>query len=449
MELINLFLYISLTILIGFNILRLITFNKDGLYFPEVAALSLGIGIGFIALQMLLYYFLNIKFGILTIIIPWAALPILNSLLFKKRAGFEKMPGASDERGIGHKALNLILSAGIIFEISYAFFRALVRPIESYDAVAIYAIKSKIFFLAKSIPQGYFSGLGNIFPHPDYPLNIPLFQSFIYLALSSLNDQLVKVIYPLYFLAILALLYCAIRRFAKSTYALLFTFVLASMPQFNAYAANAYLDLPLAFYCFASAIFLFRWFEEKGHARLLVISAVMAGLAGWTKNEGLLYCAVGALIILMSGKIRGAVLYAVIIALILAPWIYIKKAYGLVNTDVGEIGLNPLNLLRQIGKLGPIFYEFQRQVFGPKKWNIFWIAALAAFILNFRKSFSGILKFVTIFLALTVSGYIFIYLISPIDIIFFLKKTWSRFLVQFLPIAVYWLALVLREDEEE
>jgi len=261
-----------------------------------------------------------------------------------------------------------------------------------------------------------------------------------------LNDQLVKVIYPLYFIAILVLLYCAIRRFASQTYALLFTFILASIPQFNAYAANAYLDLPLAFYCFAAALFLFKWFEDDRKARFLVISAVMAGLAGWTKNEGLLYCSVGILLILISGKIRGVVLYTVIIALILAPWIYIKKVYGLVNTDVGEIGLNPIGLLKQIGKLGPIFYEFQRQVFGPKKWNIFWIAALAAFILNFRKSVAGMQRYVTIFLALTVSGYILIYLISPIDITFFLKKTWSRFLVQFLPIAVYWLAAVLKED---
>ncbi|MDD5136000.1 MAG: hypothetical protein PHN63_01475, partial [Candidatus Omnitrophica bacterium] len=40
-----------------------------------------------------------------------------------------------------------ILWAGIILEVFYAFFRALIRPIESYDAVAIYAIKSKIFYL--------------------------------------------------------------------------------------------------------------------------------------------------------------------------------------------------------------------------------------------------------------------------------------------------------------
>ena len=435
------------------------TFKKRCFRLPEELALSFGLGIGSISLQMLLCYFLKIKFSILTIVIPWAALPVLNYLLPKRKAGFEQISGQSGGNGTGHRVLNVFLASGIIFEISYAFFRALIKPIESYDAVAIYAIKSKIFFLAKSIPQGYFAGLGSIFPHPDYPLNIPLFQSFIYLALSSLNDQLVKVIFPLYFLAILVLLYYAIRRFASPAYALLFTFVLAGIPQFNAYAANAYLDLPLAFYCFAAALFLFRWFKDCRDTRFLVISAVMAGLAGWTKNEGLLYCAVYLILILVFfilnikkvtlKEIRTLALYAVIISLILAPWIYIKKIYGLVNTDVGEISLNPLGLLRQSDKMLPIFYEFQRQVFGPKKWNIFWIAALAAFILNFKNCFTGIQKYITIFLALTVSGYIFIYLISPIDITFFLKKTWSRFLVHFTPIAVYWLAMVLKEEGAE
>jgi len=191
----------------------------------------------------------------------------------------------------------------------------------------------------------------------------------------------------------------------------------------------------------------------------LILSAVMAGLAGWTKNEGLLYCMVSILSMLVffifnfdNMKWRdavGMVIYAVIMFLILAPWVYIRMRYHLVNTDIGAISLNPLRLLKESHKLLPIFYEFQRQIFGPKKWNIFWIVTLAAFVLNFKNSFTGMLRYITIFLILTVSGYIFVYLISPIDINFFLKKTWSRFMVQFLPIAVYWLAAILRKDAKE
>jgi hypothetical protein len=446
-------------VLIGFNILRLVTFGK-GLSFPESLAVSFGIGIGFISLQMLLYHFLNIKFDILAMIIPWAVLPLLNNLLFQKnKAPFNNLSKPSQPKDTRFKIFNICLWIGIIFEISYAFFRALIKPIESYDAVAIYAIKSKIFFLAKSIPADYFGAFTNMFPHPDYPLNIPLFQSFIYIALNSLNDQLVKVIFPLYFLAVVVMLYYAIRRFAGHTYSLVFTFVLASIPQFNAYAANAYLDLPLAYYSFASAIFLFEWLRERKSFALLALSAVMAGLAGWTKNEGLLYCVVSVLSMLVFFMFNfekmkwryviGMVLYAAIIFLILAPWMYIRTRYHLVNTDVGAISLNPLHILRQSHRLGPIFYEFQKQIFGPKKWNIFWIAVLAAFALNFKKSFTGTLRYITIFLVFTVSGYIFIYLISPIDINFFLQKTWSRFLVQFLPIAVYWLAIILKKDVKE
>ena len=143
--------------------------------------------------------------------------------------------------------LDIFLVFGISFEVVYAFFRALVKPIEAYDAVAIYAIKSKIFYLAGAIPEEFFSRIAAIFPHPDYPLNIPLAQTLGYWSMGVLNDQLIKLIFPLFFVGILALLYFAVRRFAGRTYALVFAFLLASVPQFNAYAANAYLEVPLAF----------------------------------------------------------------------------------------------------------------------------------------------------------------------------------------------------------
>ena len=456
MELINLFLYVSLVTFIGFNILRLVTFKRRDLYFPEEMAISFGLGIGFISLQMLLLYFLNIRFNVLAIIIPWAALPILNSILPKNVTCPEKTPRVSVRKNTGHKILNFFLAFGIIFEISYAFFRALIKPIESYDAVAIYAMKSKIFFLAKSIPAAYFRDLANIVSHPDYPLNIPLFQTFIYTALCSLNDQLVKIIFPLYFLAILALFYYAIRRFGSPTYALLFTFILASIPQFNAYAANAYLDLPLAYYCFVSALFLFRWFEDSKSTRFLLISAVMAALAGWTKNEGLMYCAVNLLLIsiflisdhkkISRREMSAFIIYTAIVAVISLPWLWLKHSHHIVNSDIGHIDITPSNILKQSHKLGPILYEFQKHLFGPKKWNIFWLAALAALILNFKRAFSGIQKYISMSLGLIVAGYIFFYIISPLDVVYFLGKTWSRFLVQFLPIAVYWLAALLEED---
>jgi len=428
-----------------------------GLSMAEKLAMAYGLGIGFISLEMLALSLLKMRFTFFNIAAPWLVILIANVILLSKKApGHSIKPDLSAKDDSKILVLKIVLQAGIALEIFYAFFRALIKPIESYDAVAIYAIKSKIFYLAGIIPSDYFTALAKHFPHPDYPLNIPLIETFIYLTLASLNDALVKIVFPLYFIGTLAMLYFAVRRFANSNYALIFTFMLATIPQFNAYACNAYIDLPLAFYCFTSAIFLFEYFRDRTRIHFMVLSAVMAALAGWTKNEGLMYCAayIVTMIIYFAFNLKkssvkdiiSALLYVIIIAAISVPWLLIKKIFGLVNNDMGLMDMSPASLVNNIYKLGPIFYEFQKELFGPKKWNIFWAAAACIFIIRIKAAFSGHRRYVTITLFLIISGYVLAYMVSPIDIRFFLAKTWSRFLVQFLPIAVYWLALMLKDD---
>lgn len=452
MELASLFFLGIVFTFIGANVLYLIS-GWRALAFLECIAISFGLGVGCVTLEILFFHILNLQLNALAVILPWLVLIAVNAILYfgaKVKAGLLRF----ETKKFGY--LDIALSLGIAFEISYAFFRALIKPIESYDAVAIYAIKSKIFFLARGIPHDFFTRIVNYFPHPDYPLNIPLAEMLGYLFMGNLNDQLVKLIFPIFFICILALLYFAVRRFASRTYALVFTFILATIPQFNAYAANAYLELPFAFYAFAAALFLFRWFEDRKLVRFLLISAIMAGLAGWTKNEGLMYCAayimLAAIFLILNFRkvsrkdIACFFLYIVVIAAILAPWLYIKNATHLINTDIGRAESKILTIGKEVHKLKPILNEFQKQVFGPKKWNIFWIALIASIAFNIKDAFRGTGRYAAIFLALVIGGYVFIYMAAPIDVTFFVKKSWSRFLLHFLPIAVYWLALMLKDD---
>ena len=464
---------ITAVMFVGYNILYAPIFKRlCGLSFMERLFISYGVGMGSLSLEMLLFYFAKAPFSLEYIFMPWGILFVINLIIlrisFFSPSPFSSPPLGGEGRGRGERrqgegerirvkgkryhALRIFLILGISFEVLYAVFRALIKPIESYDAIAIYAIKSKIFYLAGSIPAGFFQGLAQAFPHPDYPLNIPLAQTLVYLFLGNLNDQLVKIIFPLFFTGILVMLYYAIRRFASRAYALLFTFFLASVPQFNAYAANAYLDLPLAYYCFASAIFLFLYLENRKNTRLLVLSAVFAGLAGWTKNEGLMYCAINTGVIFLyfalerKAIIGAGALYIGIISLLSLPWALIKRSAHLVNADTASGGLTPGNVLQgAAGKLGPIIYEFQKQLFGPKKWNLIWFLALFSIIINYKKIFSTPVRYAAIWLAAAIMGYVFFYVTSPVEIHYFLSRTWSRFLIHFLPVVVYLTAYLLKE----
>ena len=450
---------IILSVFIGWNILYLLLQDKGSLAFQERLAISYGLGVGALSLEMLIISLAGLKFRQSLIIIPWVALFIANAAVyFMKRPERQQKPSYADPVGKkkAHRNLAAFLSGAVILEIFYAFFKALIKPMESYDAVAIYAIKSKIFYLARSIPSEYFSVLAGIFPHSDYPLNIPLFQTFLYMAMGNFNDQLVKLVFPLYFVAVLVMLYFAVKRIGGSLYALLFTFVLATIAQFNAYAANGYIDLPLSFYCFTSLLLLLEYFGDTKKAYCAVLSAIMTGLAAWTKNEGMLYCVINISLFLiflaMNRKkialreIGGLFVYAGIIFIIYSPWLWAKAVYGLSNADVGSMDIASVNMAKQSYKTLPILYEFQRQFFGPKKWNLIWIVAMLAIYFNPKKLFSKNLQYLTFYIFMAFCGYMFIYLVSDVEILFFLKTTWSRFPIHFMPALVYWLALMLKED---
>jgi len=452
---VRLIISIAIVTFIGWNVLYLFAGKSLRMRPAETVAVSYGLGFGFISLEMLLFYLMGIGFTLEKILAPWLLLAAVNLVkYFRKEAravGPSPALAASRKPGL----IDILLAGGIMFEAVYAVFRALIKPIEAYDAIAIYAIRSKIFYLAQAIPQDYFAAIGRLFPHADYPLNIQLSETFLYMSMGSLNDQLVKLIFPLFFAAILCLLYFAVRRFASRTYALVFTFILAGIPHFNNYAANAYLEMPLAFYVFAGGLFLLRYLES-GSAGALLVSAVTVGLAGWTKNEGLMYCAIytALLCAFVAFKEKKAarkdilhlLLYAAIIILISLPWSLAKAKWHIVNDEIALSNLNPANLVKQVHKLGPIMYELQKQLFGPKKWNIFWPLMLAVPILNFRKALEAPARYAASAIALALAGYVLFYMISYVDVVFFASKTWARFLLDFLPLAVYLMAVLLKED---
>ncbi len=458
---IDLYLYTTCVIFylfVGWDISKSIAPNIQGLTLAERLSLSYGLGLGFVSLGMLIMSIFGLRLNLINILAPWVGYTLVSRLYHRRRSGRRpagrvlvfRMPA-------GMRAIDYFLIFGVGVELSYAFFRALIKPIESYDAVAIYAIKAKMIYLAGSITGYVLDNAVRYFPHPDYPLNIPIAEAFGYIFMANMNDLLVKALFPIFFAALLCITYSAVRRIGTRSYALLFTFILASIPQVNAYAQNAYLDLVLSFYCFASAIFIFKWMQDTKGWGCLMISAAMAGLGGWTKNEGLMYCGVNILVICMfagidrampiSGKIKIIAVYIATLCAISLPWALIKANLGIANDEIDMRNINPVYLAGHIGRIGPVLYEFQKEFFGPKKWNIFWPSCAITMAFAYKRLFTGVRMYIAAYIALAIIGYIVFYIVSYVDVRFFAGKTWSRFLVHFLPIVLYYVAHIMKEEK--
>jgi len=419
-------------------------------FLAEKIALTYCVGIGLLTLEMAALSLLGIKFSIVSLTVCIALL-IAAVLWVTHRSDRSRAP--LKEQPLSRLEKFFIL--GISFEVLYAFFRTLIMPMESYDGIAIYALKSKIFYLARSIPHDFFSSFRDIVPHVEYPLLIPLAETAFYTFLGSVNDLLVKIIFPLYYLSLIMVFYSVSRRFISRRQSLLFTFFLATIPQITDFATNGYADLPFAFYCSAAIFYLYLWITQKKDP-FLILSFILSVLAVWTKSEGLMFALVNAAVVIVymarekSVYVKGCIYAAVMVAMA-ASYMLILRLLGLaVNSDfIHSQSSLPVRLITGIERIPAILYEYQIQFFGPKRWNIIWILFIAGFFIGFKRIFSKDMFPLTAAIILIFLGYSAVYMLSsaPQGFGWHLSTSGSRLFIHFVPIVALWLVLLFKKME--
>ncbi|MGB2706255.1 MAG: hypothetical protein WBC74_05325 [Candidatus Omnitrophota bacterium] len=458
-------LCILVTAFIGWNVLYLLSGRKGltGFSFLEQASLSYLFGMGVLTIQMFIMSLRGIGYTRFNILLPWVVVVGLNLLVVIARRirgfsvpGTERLP--FPERKAGFRLSEVTLICLIALQTAYNFFRALMRPIESYDAVAIHGLKAKMIYLARGIGENFFGNLSTFFhgAHPDYPLLIPLSQTWVYTFLGNFNDILVKAIFPLFYLSFILVFYAVLKRITKSRFtALLFTFLLATVKQFSDYSTIGYADLEVGIYFALGLFYLYLWFREK-EIRFFNISLISSILCLWTKNEGMLLVLVNIFVFLFyllanvkkreKRRITAFLLYAAILIYAISAWNTFRQDHGLVNENFNLSMISIGNLIPGLGKIPAILYEYQKQFFGFKKWNIIWILSFFVFITGFKAAFSKNIKYITAALFLFALGYSAMYIFSAVDIKFFVTSTGSRFLLHILPVTVFWMAIVIHES---
>ena len=447
------------TLAAGYSILKILFRKNWPFAFGEALALSYGAGIAAISLGMALMSLFGIKFGIPSILACFLPLILVAILIPPRRWGSHLRGGsvgATKENKI-FSGLEKFFIAVIALEVIYVFFRTLIMPMESYDAIAIYALKSKIFYLNGMIPPDFFKSFANLVPHIEYPLLMPLAQTQFYVFLGSLNDLLVKSMFPLYYVSLLTIFYFVSKRFLNRKAALFFTFLLATIPQVTDFATNGYADIPFAFYSCVSFFYLCLWLKQRQNP-ILVLSFIFSIFAMWTKAEGLVYALINAAVItacmVKERRIRLiGVGYAVMSVCAVITYILAWRVIGLeVNTDFASTQV-PLFSKIMIGfkRIPAILYEYQIQFFGPKRWNIIWILFISGFILGFKRIFSKDMFPVTLGILLIFSSYSVVYMLSsaPQGFGWHLSTSGSRLFIHFVPIVVLWLALLFKEFKLE
>ena len=218
-------------------------------------------------------------------------------------------------------------------------------------------------------------------------------------------------------------------------------------PRFRCPYVKTRFDIPLSFFMTAAGLVLAKAFDLKNR-NLFLLSGVMGGFSAWTKNEGVMFCALAALIVTgclfvfkndLDRKTRKAFLLAFLFGLTIplftafylklflgGPGIYLSSARGI--SDYGALLLDHTRTT---------FIALCFFVFASDRaqwiylWPLFLLALLYSLAFQFAKR--GGRHFYrwipAAFVILTELGYFLIFQITPLEIKTHIQWSMTRLLL--------------------
>ena len=339
--------------------------------------------------------------------------------------------------------------------------RALVHPHGyGWDAFSIWNLHARFLFLGG---MHWREGFSTLIPwsHPDYPLLVPAaiahFWSYI-----GQGDPIVPSIISLAFtFATLGLLVSALATLRGVASAALAGIALASTPFFIEQGASQYADIPLSFFFLATVALLHLYQQRSAEIAdgrplgLLVLAGVAASFAAWTKNEGMLFL-VAFLVcsILSASRWRQppasgplpltSMRELAVLLLAIAPFLLLIAWFKHSIAPPGDLFANPETMIQKIlspARYWAILRWYAKQFLRFGNWVV--PATALLIVLRFLIPSSGTRRRETarwssvMTLALTLSGYFVIYVITPNDLFWHLRFSLNRLFLQVWPSALF------------
>lgn len=317
-----------------------------------------------------------------------------------------------------------------------------------WDARYLWSLKAKFMFRSPTEWQTMFSPK-LFWAHPDYPLLWPGTltwgwnwlgqESLLWPPWASLCFYISCALVLVWYLTAYA---SSIAGFLGGTF-----FLVLTPPLF--WSVHQYADVPLAFFVVTSGLTLVSALRS-GQAGLLMVSGLMAGLAAWTKNEGLwfLLCTgilLGGLKILKIKKGPSAAFPSLKAFLggacipmfwVLALKIFLGKTGDYLGSErsAGDY----LTLIFSGWERGAtILQSFWNYLSNFPSWKGLWIFFfLACIVFPFKKKKNGHEGLLPVLMLLLNLGYLLAFLTTPYDLQFQIQNSLERLLIHTAPLAL-------------
>jgi hypothetical protein len=314
-------------------------------------------------------------------------------------------------------------------------------PLIEWDAWMIWLYKAKVLAADKLIPPPWVFSSPSGFGHPHYPLLWPLLAAGIFGVTGTTNDHLARIV-PVFLWCSCALMtYSALRWKLPRLPATLLAALLVSLPVMTQYTADGDADVQVAvFYMGMVGLILHLWDDARWPD---LISAALLGTAlAFTKNEGMPLACFGAALVLLLAARHGLAKAALmagaflgIVVILLAPWYLWSRNFPRTDEDYTShvsATMNADNLQR----LRIILPAFGRELASLDDSAPLWALLLIVALMGWKGIRSVPIRALWALLAAHFLLYIFVYVISPLDVTWLISNTMNRLLIHITPVAI-------------
>ncbi|HET7711515.1 MAG TPA: hypothetical protein VFL80_06260 [Thermoanaerobaculia bacterium] len=331
------------------------------------------------------------------------------------------------------------IDAATVAVIGAHFAFATIAPVWEWDFWAIWGLKGRVFYEARSVDWRFLGSPWNDFAHPDYPLLLPLNLTHAALWSAGWDDRWLGAFTAACALAIVLIVRWLTAEECSPVVSAAIGFVAASL------GSSEHVGLaegPLIALGTGGLLFIRRHLHGNDDGSLRA-GAVLLGLAASTKNEGIALIVSAVLALLLFSRNRKEIVRLWPAAAILMPWIVLRMAHGL----RGEFGAFVIDrFVNRLGAADAIAASLLQSLAQP----FLWIALLVGLICvpaarRVRE------RFLLAVVAFQLLAYVAAYFVTPRDVMWHIATSWSRLTSHLLlPFALATLlALAQRRQGEE
>jgi hypothetical protein len=313
------------------------------------------------------------------------------------------------------------------------------NPQGGWDAWSIWNLRARFLAMGTQPQRAWSPEL--TWTHPEYPLLTSAFVARCWAYAGSIAEAAPIATSYAFFIALIAILTGGLAAWRSGSLGLLCGLVLLGSPTFLQEVSSQYADIPLA--CYSAGATMLLLLDRP------LMAGLFAGLAAWTKDEGVLFLVVFLTVVVIlrrkqiwqaaSGAIPGAALTA-IFKLALAPRVSVVFGGGL--SALVRRAADP-------GRIGQAFSAFAHEC---RAMGLGWYHPILPLIalaiaLRYDKARRPELLLAGAIPAATLVGSFIIFLITPFDLTWQLQTALGRVIVQVWPSLLLFAFAGLRTPE--